>query len=190
MTSAIVVVDVQNDFVEGGALAVPGGLRAAESAQRVVNVAQLFSDFPVYFTKDFHIDPGSHFSDTPDFIDSWPPHCVAGTQGADFVDGTTFGALPENIFYKGQYAASYSGAEGVNDITNLTLVDAMRQDGVKFVNIVGIAFDYCVKATALDLAKAGFHVAVLPDGTASVHPENDEAVAQELRDAGIEVVYA
>lgn len=188
MTTALVIVDVQVDFVEGGSLAVAGGQKQAEALAKFVLPVyrEILSDSPVLFTKDWHIDPGEHFSDTPDFIDSWPRHCVADTDGADFA--ADFGEVsPESIFQKGMYSASYSGADGVN-IDGEGLVDYLDSLEVERVDVVGIAFDYCVKETALSLRKEGFEVTVVKAFTASVHPENDANVIKDLESAGVQVL--
>lgn len=187
--TAIVVVDVQNDFVEGGSLGVQNGKNVA---QNVMEISHIQPESIVY-TKDWHIDPGPHFSDEPDYIDSWPRHCEAETKGAEF-------ALPFQYtetfrtFLKGQYEASYSGAEGKNS-EDQSLIDWLRENDFPTVEVVGIAFDYCVKQTAIDLANAGFNVRVpAPTGdtnawTASVHPENDPATIDDLTAAGVEVTF-
>lgn len=179
--TAVIVVDVQNDFVEGGALAVTGG---RELAERIDFISEVARDY-MFYTKDWHIDPGNHWSDEPDYIDTWPVHCKALTSGADFA--RPFYAREDRTFLKGQYEASYSGTDGVND-SGLSLVEQLRHEGFTKVDVIGIAYDYCVKATAIGLAEAGFDVTVNPKWTASVHPENDEATAGELRAAGVEVV--
>lgn len=186
MTGAVVVVDVQNDFVEGGSLAVLGGKAVAESIRgEVIPLAQR-NMIPVFYTKDWHIEPGEHFASStgtdPDFNVSWPDHCVAGTRGAEFA--TDFPALPQRTFYKGQYQASYSGFEGVNEL-GLSMDLVFKLNGITRVLVCGIAFDYCVKATAIDLVNAGYEVAVNISATASVHPENDAATIAELKDAGV-----
>lgn len=186
MTSALVVVDVQKDFVEGGSLAVEGGQRIAGILNNLVVPIWHDNVGPVFFTKDWHIDPGNHFSDTPDYVDSWPEHCVADSIGAEFA-AEFKEALLENIFKKGQYAASYSGVDGVN-IDGEGLIDSLQENGVTAVNIVGIAFDYCVAATALDLHAAGFETTVVKSFTASVHPENDANVIAKLESKGIHVL--
>ncbi len=179
---AVVVVDVQNDFVEGGSLAVKGGLEVAE---RISTGLGSYSVDEVFFTKDWHIDPGNHFSDHPDFVDSWPHHCVADTPGADFA--VNFNYDLDNVFFKGQYQASYSGVDGVNR-DGEHLIEALKRSGVTDITIVGIAFDFCVKATALDLKEAGFDVVIHSQFVASVHPENDSATEEELMKAGIVVI--
>ncbi|WP_299557519.1 isochorismatase family protein [uncultured Mycolicibacterium sp.] len=181
---ALVIVDVQNDFCEGGSLAVTGGAAVA------ARIAELVAGDPGYdhivATKDYHIDPGEHFSDDPDYRVSWPPHCVAGTPGAEF--HPAFGGRGvETTFLKGRYSAAYSGFEGVDE-SGTGLADWLRTHDVDAVDVVGIATDYCVRATALDAAQAGFRTRVLRDLTAGVAPETTERAVAELRAAGVEVV--
>ncbi len=164
---ALIIVDVQNDFCEGGSLAVTGGAAVARAvSERLAGGDHDYAH--VVATKDFHIDPGSHFSDHPDYAASWPPHCVAGTTGADFHPDLDTSAV-EAVFRKGQHAAAYSGFEGADD-DGTPLGDWLRGHGVDEVDVVGIATDYCVHATAADAARAGFTTRVLLDLTAGVAP--------------------
>ncbi len=154
--TALVVTDVQNDFCEGGALAVAGGAAVAAA------IEELYSDHgysAIVATRDNHIDPGDHFSETPDFVDSWPPHCVAGTPGADFHPALGTGAI-EETFSKGERSAAYSGFEGVSP-SGESLADWLRRHDIDAVDVVGIATDHCVRATALDSATEGFRTRVL-----------------------------
>lgn len=189
MTNALVVVDVQKDFVEGGSLAVARGQHVADVlATSLIPVYRDIMGSLVFYTKDWHIDPGAHFSDNPDYIDSWPPHCVAETDGAEFA--ADFGRVDDtHIFKKGRFQAAYSGTEGLNSFggSGMQLGAALNYFGIESVDVVGIAYDYCVRATALGLAERGFKVNVVKDFTASVHPENDEKVTQELKDHDITV---
>lgn len=187
MTQALVVVDIQKDFCEGGSLAVTGGQAVADLTAKFVIPTFELAKFPVAYTKDWHIDPGTHFSDNPDYIDSWPVHCVAESEGAAFAADFDIVSAGAQIFRKGQYRASYSGVEGENDL-GWYLDAALKEWGATNVSVIGLAFDYCVKATAIDLAKAGFEVQVIKDFTASVHPENDDATTFELNEAGVNVV--
>ena len=178
---ALVIVDVQNDFCEGGSLAVTGG---AAVARRIND--WLVGDHGyahVVATKDFHIDPGGHFSDHPDFVDSWPPHCVAGSPGAEFHPDLDTGPI-EAVFTKGRYTAAYSGFEGATD-DGTTLADWLRARGVDSVDVAGIATDYCVKATAADAAAAGLTTRVLLDLTAGVSPTTTAQAVESLRAAGV-----
>jgi nicotinamidase/pyrazinamidase len=180
MATALIVVDVQNDFCEGGALAVPGG--AAVAAAVSAYTTGHHHDH-VVATRDYHIDPGAHFSDEPDFVRSWPRHCVAGTAGASFhpeLDVTPLSA----VFSKGQYSDGYSGFEGHTD-SGERLADWLRDHGVTDVDVVGIATDHCVRATALDAARAGFTVHVPLDLTAGVARTTVDAALTELGQAGV-----
>jgi nicotinamidase/pyrazinamidase len=185
MTRALIVVDVQNDFCEGGSLAVSGGAKVAADVSRLL--AQETSYDAVVATRDHHIDPGGHFSASPDFATSWPVHCVAGTEGVgfhpNFAPTVTSGAI-EAVFDKGAYAAAYSGFEGANE-NGVSLGDWLRQRGVTEVDVVGIATDHCVRATALDAAREGFVTRVLLDLTAGVAKESTETALKQLQDAGV-----
>ncbi len=183
---ALIIVDVQNDFCEGGSLAVAGG---AAVAQAITDHLAGGPDYAhVVATKDFHIDPGSHFSDHPDYAQSWPRHCVAGTPGADFHPNLNTSAV-EAVFRKGAHAAAYSGFEGADD-DGTPLGDWLRGDGVDEVAVVGIATDYCVHATAADAARAGLRTRVLLDLTAGVAPGSTAKAVEDLRAAGVELTGA
>lgn len=110
---ALIIVDVQNDFCEGGSLAVEGGAAVATAISDHVTAHR--SDYAhIVATRDFHLDPGAHFSDEPDYVDTWPPHCVIGTPGADFHPNLALAPI-EAVFSKGRESAAYSGFEGVSD---------------------------------------------------------------------------
>ena len=181
---ALIIADVQNDFCEGGSLAVAGGAAVAGAISE--HVAGGYHEYAhVVATKDFHVDPGSHFSDHPDYVTSWPPHCVAGTTGADFYPDLDTRVV-EAVFYKGAHAAAYSGFEGVDD-SGTSLADWLRGHDVDEVDVVGIATDYCVHATAADAARAGFGTRVLLDLTAGIAPESIARAIEDLRGAGVEL---
>ncbi|WP_033438450.1 isochorismatase family protein [Saccharothrix sp. NRRL B-16314] len=180
MSKALIVVDVQNDFCEGGSLAVAGG--AAVAAAISAHVASSSYDH-VVATRDYHVDPGSHFSETPDFVDSWPVHCVAGTAGASFHPEFDVTAV-EAVFSKGAYEAAYSGFEGASG-SGASLTDWLRERGVEQVDVVGIATDHCVRATALDAASAGFTTTVLLDLTAGVGQASVDSALTRLGEAGV-----
>jgi nicotinamidase/pyrazinamidase len=181
---ALVLVDVQNDFCEGGSLAVAGGAAvAAELTRRMA--ADTGGWQHVVATRDHHIDPGAHFSGTPDFVDTWPAHCVVGTDGVHLhpaLDTTRI----EAVFDKGAHAAAYSGFEGASAGTGLAAW--LRDRDVTAVDIAGIATDHCVRATALDAARYGFDTTVLLDVTAGVAPETTTRALDELRAAGVHLV--
>ncbi len=185
MGTALIVVDVQNDFCEGGSLQVAGG---ADVAAAISEHIQAGGYDHVVATRDHHIDPGSHFADEPDYAASWPPHCVAGTPGADFHPHLDTSAIDE-VFAKGHHSAAYSGFEGISD-DGTPLADWLRAHGVDTVDIAGIATDHCVRATALDAVKAGFAVRVLLHLTAGVAQETTARALRELEDAGVELTGA
>ena len=190
MKRALIVVDVQNDFCEGGSLAVRGG---AEIAHQIGVMLHHWSikdpKAPPYdvavATRDHHIDPGDHFSDNPDFEHSWPRHCVVGTDGEAFhpnLDPQPFDA----VFLKGEHAAAYSGFEGrTTDGTDLA--GWLRGHDVTHVDVCGIATDYCVRATALDAVRSGFETTLLTSMCAGVAPASTATSIDEMREAGIRV---
>jgi nicotinamidase/pyrazinamidase len=179
---ALIVVDVQNDFCEGGSLAVTGGSAVAAAISAYL-AAEGASYAHVIASRDYHIDPGGHFSDHPDFAGSWPPHCVAGTAGAEFHPGLDTGRI-EAVFSKGAHAAAYSGFEGTNE-SGTPLGAWLRERGMGAVDVAGIATDYCVRATALDAAGEGFATRVLLPLTAGVDPVTTGEALAALKDAGV-----
>ncbi|CAG6393378.1 isochorismatase family protein [Streptomyces cocklensis] len=189
MHRALIVVDVQNDFCEGGSLAVAGGADVAAAVTDLIGEAA-GSYRHVVATRDHHIDPGDHFSADPDFVTSWPVHCVAGTEGVgfhpNFAPAVASGAV-DAVFDKGAYAAAYSGFEG-RDENGSGLADWLRQRGVAEVDVVGIATDHCVRATALDAAREGFTTRVLLALTAGVSAPTTERALGEMRAAGVELI--
>ncbi|TNC19233.1 nicotinamidase [Amycolatopsis alkalitolerans] len=185
MSSALIVVDVQNDFCEGGSLGVDGG---ADTAAKITRHLAAGGYDHVVATRDYHIDPGAHFSDEPDFVRSWPRHCEAGTAGASFHPALDVGPISA-VFSKGQYSDGYSGFEGHTE-SGEELAGWLRARDVTTVDVVGIATDYCVRATALDAARAGFTTRVLLDLTAGVSPETIGKAKDDLRAAGVELTGA
>lgn len=186
----LIIVDVQNDFCEGGSLAVAGGAQVAAAISR--HVAEHGDGYTtIVATADWHEDPGAHFSASPDFVDSWPPHCRVGTGGADFHPalGPAL-ARSAAVFRKGRHAAAYSGFEGyVAQPGELVGLAAwLRDTGVDAIDVVGIATDHCVRATALDAVREGWPTRVLLDLTAGVARESTERALTELEAAGVELV--
>ena len=179
---ALIVVDVQNDFCEGGSLAVAGGSAVAAAIS-----AYLAADGDGYAhmvaSRDYHIDPGDHFSDHPDFAGSWPPHCVVGTAGAEFHPDLDTSRI-EAVFSKGAHAAAYSGFEGT-DHAGTPLAGWLRERGVDALDVIGIATDYCVRATALDAAQEGFATRVLLPLVVGVDPVTTGEALAAMRDAGV-----
>lgn len=188
MHRALIVVDVQNDFCEGGSLGVAGGAEVAAAITELIGQAPACYRH-VVATRDHHVDPGRHFSAHPDYVDSWPVHCVAGTEGVgfhpNFAPVVASGAI-DAVFDKGAYAAAYSGFEGLDE-NGVTLADWLRAREISAVDVVGIATDHCVRATALDAVGAGLTTTVLLDLTAGVAAETTEAALDELRGAGVEL---
>ncbi|MEI7545100.1 MAG: pyrazinamidase PncA [Mycobacteriaceae bacterium] len=180
---ALLIVDVQNDFCEGGSLAVTGGSAVVPAINALLAGDHGYAH--VVATKDFHIDPGTHFSAHPDYTSSWPRHCVAHTAGAEFHPDLDTARI-EAVFTKGAYAAAYSGFEGTAD--GVELSDWLQARGVDEVDIVGIATDYCVRATALDAVRSGFATRVLVDLTAGVAEDTTAAALEDMRSRGVELV--
>jgi nicotinamidase/pyrazinamidase len=180
---ALIIVDVQVDFCEGGSLAVAGG--AAVAQRLTAYLAERSGSYDaVVATRDHHVDPGRHFSSHPDFLTTWPVHCVAGTPGAAFYPLLDPAGI-EAVFDKGEWAAAYSGFEG-RERNGAGLGEWLRGRGIARVDIAGIATDYCVRATALDALKQRLVTSVLEDLTAGVAPDSTQAAKAELMAAGVE----
>src|SRR3954447_23257750 len=180
MKSALIVVDVQNDFCEGGSLPVTGGAQVAADIAELLRAGAAYDH--VVATKDHHVDPGSHWAREPDYVESWPVHCRVGTEGEALhpnLDPQPFDA----VFLKGEHQAAYSGFEGSHD--GQPLAEWLRAHEVTSVDVCGIATDHCVRATALDAAKEGFETSVLLDLCAGVAPETTDAALAAMREAGV-----
>jgi nicotinamidase/pyrazinamidase len=178
---ALIIVDVQNDFCEGGSVQVVGGAAVAGAITEYLGTPRDYQH--VVATQDYHVDPGDHFSDHPDFASSWPPHCVAGSPGADFHPNFDARSV-EAVFKKGAYSAAYSGFEGVDE-AGTSLLDWLRQRDVDQVDIVGLATEFCVRATAEDATRAGFSTRVLLDLTAGSAADTTAAAVEAMRVAGV-----
>jgi len=203
MSRALIIVDVQNDFCEGGSLAVTGGAKVAGAISEYVDAHHGQFDH-IVATQDWHIEPGGHFAENPDFIDTWPPHCVAGTRGAELHPDLDTEYI-QAYFQKGQFTAAYSGFEGIlapedavptgdrkpgamplpdaaeaftADEDAIGLDDWLQSHDVEDVVIVGIATDYCVMATSLDAVQAGYSVTVIRELTAGIAADLDDAYAE------------
>lgn len=191
MKSALIVVDVQNDFCEGGSLPVTGGARVAgEVSDLLRSWTAGGPGAPAYdvvvATKDHHVDPGDHWSSDPDYVHTWPVHCEVGTDGEEFhpaLEHRPFDA----VFRKGRHEAAYSGFEGTSP-DGEKLAAWLRERGVEQVDVCGIATDHCVRATVLDAVGEGFTTRVLTDLCVGVAPESSEAALAAFRDAGAELV--
>jgi nicotinamidase/pyrazinamidase len=190
MTRGLIVVDVQNDFCEGGSLPVEGGARVASDIGELLHHWTRGDDrAPAYdvvvASKDHHIDPGPHWSNHPDYLESWPVHCRVGTDGEAFhpnLDPQPFDA----IFLKGNHDAAYSAFEGVS-VDGVKLADWLRARHVEQLDVCGIATDYCVRETALDARKEGFETRVLGRLCAGVARETTERALVDMKAAGVTI---
>jgi nicotinamidase/pyrazinamidase len=182
MGTALIIVDVQNDFCEGGSLPVSGGAEVAAAISAYVAARRGEYD-RVVATRDFHLDPGDHFSDEPDYENTWPAHCQIGTPGADFHPNLDLAPI-EAVFSKGERSAAYSGFEAASD-DGTPLGEWLRKHEIDRVDLTGIAIDHCVRATALDAVRSGLATRVLLDMTAGVARDTTTRALAELRDAGV-----
>ncbi|MFB3979892.1 isochorismatase family protein [Microbacterium proteolyticum] len=184
MSRALFIVDVQNDFTERGALGVVGGDEVAARISRYLDAHA--DDYAIVVaSRDWHNgddDNGGHFSTEPDFVDTWPVHCVGGTYGAEYDEVFDTSRVTHHL-KKGQGKPAYSLFEGVTD-DGLTADDILEEHGIRDIDVVGIATDYCVRASALDAIAAGRGVRVLTDLVAGVHPDSSAAALDEIASAG------
>ncbi len=181
------MVDVQKDFCEGGSLEVKGGSATAARITGHVETHPGAYDL-IVASRDWHVSPGPHFvteGDEPDWSETWPVHCVAGSEGAEWEPHLR---LPEAtvVVSKGEQAAAFSGFEGVTD-EHLPLAELLRRHRIDSVDVVGIATSWCVRLTALDAVKAGFSTRVLAGLTADVNPDETPKTLEALAAAGVEV---
>lgn len=187
MTRALFIVDVQNDFTEGGALGVEGGAVVAEGITALLR--DRADEYAlVVASRDWHNaddDNGGHFHESPDYVDTWPVHCVADTPGAQYHPALVTDAVTHHV-RKGQGRPAYSLFEGVTD-EGRSVADILTERGILDVDVVGIATDYCVKASALDALAHGRHVRVLTDLVAGVAAASSESALAELAHAGAEL---
>src|SRR5690348_1390918 len=191
MKNALMVVDVQVDFVEGGSLAVNGGLATAAMIARHVRHFKNEYDF-VVASRDYHENAPDHISDHPDFVNTWPPHCMAGTPGAAFVP-TIQNLVREKyimeVVTKGRTSAAYSAFDGL-DKRGHPLLDVLKEQRVDHIDVCGIATDYCVRASALDARKNQFQVRVLVNLCAAVNEATGQQALEEMRAAGCQLQAA
>lgn len=197
MTRALIIVDVQNSFVSG-TLAVPGGERVANAIHNLLathfeklEAAAVRNYDLVVTTQDWHVDPGDHWSDNPDYVDTWPVHCEAQTWGAELHEAVTdaleFVTAPKVNVRKGEFVAAYSGFEGKTN-RNQTLESVLTDYGVDEVDICGLATDHCVMATAFDAIEAGFKVNVLTQLSAGITEESVAEALNGMRNAGCHII--
>jgi nicotinamidase/pyrazinamidase len=191
MRNALLVVDVQADFVEGGSLGVKGGLSTAAMIARHVRHFKNEYQF-VVASRDYHEDAPDHISDHPDFVNTWPPHCMVGTSGAAFVP-TIQNLVREKyiqvVVTKGRHSAAYSAFDGL-DPRGHNLLDVLKENRIDHIDVCGIATDYCVRASALDAKKNAFQVRVLVNLCAAVNEESGQKALQEMNEAGIQLQAA
>jgi nicotinamidase/pyrazinamidase len=177
---ALLLVDVQNDFCPGGALAVPEGHRVIPVLNRAIERFQA-EGRPVYASRDWHPRDTKHFKERGG---PWPPHCVADSSGAKFHPELR---LPQNavVVSKGQDRNDdgYSAFEGVTD-SGRTLAEDLRARGVSELYVGGLATDYCVRATVLDARRNGFAVTVLTDAVAGIGRDDAARALEDMRAAG------
>ncbi|KJQ55347.1 isochorismatase family protein [Microbacterium sp. SA39] len=188
MSRALLIVDVQNDFTEGGTLAVTGGDAVASAISAFLS--EHATDYAVIIaSRDWHHaegDNGGHFHEDPDFVDTWPVHCVAGTEGAEYDPLLQTDAVTHHV-QKGHGKPAYSMFEGETEAGE-TVGAVLSASGVLSADVVGIATDHCVRASALDAIAHGVQVRILTDLVAGVGPESSEAALAELAHAGAELV--
>lgn len=178
---ALLGIDMQPTFCEGGELPVEGGNDVCERGAAFTR--EHGHEYAVVaFSQDWHVDPGDHFSDSPDFVDTWPPHGVVGTAGAELHPALR-SVRADVAVRKGAHAAAYSAFEGV-DSHGRGLAEVLRAAGVTDVDAMGIAESHCVRSTVLDALGEGFAVRVLSDLTVPVTPELGEAARAEMAAAG------
>ena len=200
---ALIVVDVQPTFCEGGELGVDGGNAVAERIATFVKQHRADYDY-IATTQDWHIEPGDHWSEQPDFVDTWPVHGKAGTPNAELHPAIAALNIAHH-FKKGQYSAAYSGFEGIEDNSDRiqsreqvaaeleaghTLATALADANVLRVDVVGIAESHCVKETALDAQRLGYDVRVFTDLTVPVSAELGQAARTEMQANDIELVHS
>jgi len=191
MIRALIVVDVQNDFCEGGSLAVEGGTEVTRRITKYLQGQDRLAYDYVVATQDWHVDPVGHFAAKPDFETTWPVHCVAGTSGAQLSPDLSIPGLlrhadggSDRLFRKGAYTPAYSGFEGTNG-NGVPLARWLARRGVSAADVCGLATDYCVKATALDARLRGFETTVLLDLCAGVSKETTLTACEQLLEAGV-----
>ena len=188
MSRALFIIDVQNDFTEGGPLGVDGGAAVA------AGITRLLTQHPdryshVLASRDWHDaenDNGGHISQTPDFVETWPPHCIAGSPGAEYHPDLDLSLIDVHV-RKGQGRPAYSIFEGTTD-EGASVGHTLDELGVTEVDIAGIATDYCVRASGLDAIESGRSVRVLADLVAGVAADSSAAALVELEAAGAEIV--
>ncbi|MBK0418975.1 isochorismatase family protein [Leucobacter sp. CSA1] len=190
MSRALLIVDLQNDFTEGGALGVAGGSAVVARVTELLRESRDRYDL-VVASRDWHDaegDNGGHFAAEgaePDFRETWPRHCVRGTEGADYHPALDIDRVDVHV-RKGMGRPAYSAFEG-ETTDGRALAEVLAEHGVDRIDVVGIATDYCVRASALDAVEAGCEARVLSGMVAGVAPESTVAALKELASAGVEI---
>lgn len=185
---ALLIVDVQPTFCEGGALAVEGGDAIARAVADFAKRQRQGYD-SIITTQDWHIEPGRHFAtppEEPDFVDTWPPHGIAGTAEAELHPALSNVDVDVSV-KKGQYDAGYSGFDGADE-TGRSVADVLGDRGIETVDVVGLVESHCVRATALDARDRGLRARVLSDLTIPVSEEQGVAARNEMTAAGVELL--
>ena len=184
MAKALLIVDIQNDFTEGGALGVDGGDAVATDVTRYLGAHAGDYD-AIIASRDWHdadSNNGGHFSRVPDFVSTWPVHCVANTKGAEYDPLLTTDAITAHV-RKGQGTPDYSAFQGTTE-TGERLGDLLKNLTITEVDVVGIATDHCVCATVLDALKGGWSVRVFQDLIAGVGKDSSTLALAEMDAAG------
>jgi nicotinamidase/pyrazinamidase len=191
MRNALLVVDLQNDFVEGGSLPVAGGTQVVAHVAR--HVRHFRSEYAfVVATRDMHEDPPDHFSDQPDFIKTWPKHGLRGTPGAALctpISNLVREKIVQAVMDKGRHSAAYSAFEAVDPRGHL-MIDVLKEQRIDHIDVCGLATDYCVLASALDARKHEFQVRVLVNQCGAVSPEGGQRAFEEMKAAGCQLMAA
>lgn len=191
MAKALLIVDVQNDFTEGGALGVSGGAAVAHGVTELLRGGGSERYALIAASRDWHIagnDNGGHFAadgESPDFVTTWPAHCVQGTEGSEYHPALDIDRIDVHV-RKGMGEPAYSAFEG-ETVDGRKLVDVLREADIDELDVVGIATDYCVRASALDALGLGVQVRVLSDLIAGVAPDSSIAAIKELALAGVRI---
>lgn len=212
-SNALIIVDTQRGFMpasEGTRLQLPGfgelGVTGGEAIVQPINrltAAFRRAHWPIATTQDFHPAHTAHFSDTPNFVDTWPIHCVGGTSGAELHPDLIVAQKPDYAarFIKGDIACtsptddtSYTGALAYNPETEITLPEWLQTQHVTRAYVTGLALGdgadhkLCVDSTASDLYNQGFDVTLVTDATEAVLPQNRELCFRNLGAQGIRLI--
>lgn len=191
MAKALLIVDVQNDFCEGGSLACTGGAAVASAISE--HLASHGDDYSlVLASRDWHDagnDNGGHFASagtSPDFVNNWPVHCVSGSHGAEYHENLDTSDIDVHL-YKGMGKPSYSAFEGVTE-SGHGILEILSEYNITELDVVGIATDYCVQASAIDAAKSGLVVSVLQDLCVGVASASSEAALVTMASNGCKIL--